>query len=120
MGYAAVGDLTGKQTIEGSPYLLLANRNTLKDTDHSRPDALLQQNQPLSSLYTLKEQLRHCWQQPASPADMAARDDDWRAMALAAKISGLARFVKATSRTETPPAGGMGLPPLVPRRCQPA
>ena len=52
-----LGDLTGQQAIKGSLYLLLANRDTLKDTDQSRLDQLLTQNQSLATLYTLKEQL---------------------------------------------------------------
>lgn len=90
----ALGDLPGQQTIKGSLYLLLANRSTLKDTDQSRLDALLEQNQPLSALYTLKEQLQRLWHQSVSPADMAARLDDWCGMARAANITGLARFAK--------------------------
>ena len=63
-----LGDLTGQQAIKGSLYLLLANRATLKDTDQSRLDSLLIQNQPLNTLYTLKEQLQRLWQQPSTPA----------------------------------------------------
>ena len=55
---------------------MLANRETLKDTDQSRLDLLLTQNQPLSTLYTLKEQLQRLWQQPTTTAAMGARLDD--------------------------------------------
>jgi transposase len=87
-------DLTGQQTIKGSLWLLLSNRSTLKDSDQTRLDQLLAQNQPLATLYTLKEQLQQLWHQPASCADMAARLDDWCGMANAAKITGLGKFVK--------------------------
>lgn len=97
----ALGDLTGQQTIKGSLYLLLSNRSTLKDTDQSRLDALLAQNQPLSALYTLKEQLQRLWHRPASPAAMAARLDDWCGMARAAKITGLAKFAKTLQSHRT-------------------
>jgi transposase len=89
-----LGDLTGQQAIKGSLWLLLSNRSTLKDTDQGRLDQLLAQNQTLSTLYTLKEQLQRLWQQPSSTADMVARLNDWCGMANAAKISGLSSFVK--------------------------
>jgi transposase len=87
-------DLTGQQSIKGSLWLLLSNRNTLKDSDRTRLDQLLTQNQPLATLYALKEQLQRLWHQPISSADMAARLDDWCGLATAAKITGLAKFVK--------------------------
>ena len=87
-------DLTGQQTIKGSLWLLLSNRSTLKDSDQSRLDQLLAQNQPLATLYTLTEQLQRLWHQPTSSADMAARLDDWCGLATAARITGLAKFVK--------------------------
>ncbi|MFA5626435.1 MAG: ISL3 family transposase [Thiohalomonadaceae bacterium] len=59
-----LGVLTGQQAIKGSLYLLLSNRDTLKDTDQTRLDQLLAQNQPLSTLYALKEQLQRLWQRP--------------------------------------------------------
>lgn len=89
-----LADLEGQQIIKGSLWLLLANRKTLKESDQSRLDKLLAQNQPLASLYALKEQLQRLWHQPVSVADMAARLDDWCGLAKAAKIAGLAKFVK--------------------------
>jgi transposase len=89
-----LGDLTGQQTIKGSLWLLLSNRTTLKETDQGRLDQLLLQNQPLATLYALKEQLQRLWQANSTPAAMAARLDDWCGMAKAAKIAGLSDFVK--------------------------
>jgi transposase len=89
-----LGDLTGQQAIKGSLWLLLSNRDTLKDTDQSRLDQLLAQNQSLSTLYALKEQLQRLWQPNSTPAGMSQRLDDWCGMAEAAKITGLAKFVK--------------------------
>ncbi|CAG0933311.1 hypothetical protein PLCT1_02328 [Planctomycetaceae bacterium] len=96
-----LGDLTGQQTIKGSLWLLLSNRKTLKESDQTRLDQLLAQNQPLATLYALKEQLQRLWHQPASAPDMAARLDDWCSMAKAAKITGLARFVKTLQSHRT-------------------
>ncbi len=89
-----LGDLTGQQAIKGSLWLLLSNRTTLKDTDQDRLDQLLAQNQPLATLYALKEQLQRLWQPDSTFAAMAARLDDWCGMALAAHIAGLNKFVK--------------------------
>lgn len=90
----ALGDLTGQQAIKGSLWLLLSNRTTLKQTDQERLDRLLAQNQPLASLYALKEQLQRLWQSGSTPTEMAARLDDWCGMARATRITGLTRFVK--------------------------
>ena len=89
-----LGDLTGQQSIKGSLWLLLSNRTTLKETDQERLDQLLAQNQPLSALYTLKEQLQQLWQPNSTIAEMTQRLDDWCGMAKAANITGLASFVK--------------------------
>lgn len=89
-----LGDLTGQQTIKGSLWLLLSNRATLKETDRERLDQLLAQNQPLSALYALKEQLQRVWQPNSTPAAMAARLNDWCGLAREAGITGLSKFVK--------------------------
>lgn len=96
-----LGDLTGQQTIKGSLWLLLSNRQTLKESDQTRLDQLLAQNRPLATLYALKEQLQRLWHQPASASDMASRLDDWCGMAKAAKITGLAKFVKSLQSHRT-------------------
>jgi transposase len=95
------GDLTGQQTIKGSLWLLLSNRTTLKETDQGRLDQLLAQNQPLASLYALKEQLQRLWQPNSTPVAMTRRLDDWCGMARAAKITGLAAFVKTLQSHRT-------------------
>lgn len=87
-------DLAGQQTIKGSLWLLLSNRTTLKETDQARLDQLLARNQPLAAIYALKEQLQQLWQPNSTQAAMTARLDDWCGMAQAAKITGLASFVK--------------------------
>ncbi|MCK7581666.1 MAG: transposase [Chromatiales bacterium] len=92
-----LGDLTGEQAIKGSLYLLLGNRDNLKSSDQQRLDKLLEQNEPLNKIYTLKEQLQALWRQPATPADMTIRLLDWCGMAEAAKITGLSKFVKGSS-----------------------
>jgi transposase len=83
-----------RQYVKGSLWLLLSNRTTLNQTDQERLDQLLLQNQPLATLYVLKEQLQRLWQGDSTQVAMAARLDDWCGMATAAKIPGLAAFVK--------------------------
>ena len=97
-----LGDMTGQQTIKGTLYLLLSNRGTLNDTDQGRLETLLAQNQPLNTLYTLKEQLQRLWHQPASFAGMASRLDDWCGMALAAKIRLFAGFIRKIGMADFP------------------
>ena len=89
-----LGDMLGQQAIKGSLWLLLSNRPTLKQTDQERLDQLLAQNQPLSALYTLKEQLQQLWQSNSTVAQMTQRLDDWCGLAKAANIAGLNKFVK--------------------------
>jgi transposase len=96
-----LGDLTGQQAIKGSLWLLLSNRDTLKDTDQNRLDQLLAQNQPLATLYALKEQLQRLWQPDSTFAAMNQRLDDWCGMALAAHIAGLNKFVKTLQAHRT-------------------
>lgn len=94
-------DLVGQQTIKGSLWLLLSNRTTLKETDQGRLDQLLAQNQPLAVIYALKEQLQQLWRPNSTSAAMTARLDDWCGMAQAAKINGLASFVKTLQSHRT-------------------
>lgn len=62
---------------------------------------MLAQNQSLSTLYTLKEQLQQLWQFNSTPAEMFKRLDNCCGMATAAKIIGLARFVKTLQAHRT-------------------
>lgn len=96
-----LADLEGQQIIKGSLWLLLSNRTALKESDQTRLDQLLAQNQPLASLYALKEQLQQLWQSNSTPADMAARLDDWCGIAKAAGITGLTKFVKTLQSHRT-------------------
>jgi transposase len=97
----SLGDLSGQQVIKGSLWLRLSNRTSLKQTDQERLNQLLAQNQPLATLYALKEQLQQLWQPNSTPAEMAQRLDDWCGMAQAAQITGLASFVKTLQAHRT-------------------
>ncbi len=82
-------------------FLLLTNRKTLKESDANRLDKLLAINQPLFSLYALKEQLQNVWQGGGTSAEMAKRLDVWCGMAKEAKINGLDKFVKTLQSHRT-------------------
>jgi transposase len=55
-------DDLGKQTLKGNRFLLLRNYEDLKPDGKERLDALLQANQPLFTMHSMKEQLRLFWQ----------------------------------------------------------
>jgi len=95
------GDLSGQEAIKGSLWLLLSNRTDLNQTDHDRLLQLLQQNQPLATLYALKEQLQQLWQPYSSALAMTASLDDWCGMAKAANMAGLADFVNTLTSHRT-------------------
>ena len=53
----------GKQVLKGSRFLLLRNYEVLGQDDRGRLDELLEANQPLYIMHTMKEQLRLFWEQ---------------------------------------------------------
>jgi transposase len=55
-------DDLGKQTLKGNRFLLLRNYEDLKPDGKERLDALLQANQPLFTMHSMKEQLRLFWE----------------------------------------------------------
>lgn len=56
-------DAEGKKTLKGSRYLLLKNFHSLTDKKKCRLEKLLDANQPLFIMHTMKEQLRLFWHQ---------------------------------------------------------
>lgn len=54
-------DDLGKETLKGNRFLLLRNYEDLKPDRKARLDALLQVNQPLFIIHSMKEQLRLFW-----------------------------------------------------------
>ena len=51
-----------KRTIKGARFLLLANYDSLDSAKKERLEALLEVNQPLYTIYSMKEQLRLFWE----------------------------------------------------------
>lgn len=81
-------DVEGKQVIKGSLYLLLGNKQRLDESGVQRLEALMQANQTLSTVYTLKEQLQALWSIPDEAA-MRQALNQWCALARATSIKPL-------------------------------
>lgn len=88
-------DAGHKEQIKGTSYLLLSNRDKLNDDGENRLQQLLDTNQTLHTVYTLKEQLQALWQNPPTVAAMYARLEDWCKLAEASKITALKTFSKS-------------------------
>ncbi|MGH8539956.1 MAG: ISL3 family transposase, partial [Stenotrophobium sp.] len=84
-------DAEGKEVIKGSLYLLLGNKQRLDESGARRLDELMQANQTLSTVYTLKEQLQALW---SAPDEAAMREalSQWCELARAASITPLHRY----------------------------
>jgi transposase len=54
-------DKAGLKALKGSRFLLLKNYDDLSEEKRERLDRLLEINQPLFVMHTMKEQLRHLW-----------------------------------------------------------
>ena len=87
-------DVEHKLQIKGTAYLLLSNRDKLNDDGEVRLQTLLDANQTLHTVYTLKEQLQALWQSPPSVEVMRTRLEDWCQLAQASGITALKTFGK--------------------------
>ena len=84
-------DADGKHVIKGSLYLLLSNKQRLDESGIQRLEALMQANQTLSTVYTLKEQLQALWS-ASDEAAMRKALEQWCALARATSITPLHRY----------------------------
>lgn len=84
-------DADGKQTIKGSLYLLLGNRQRLDASGVQRLEQLMSANQTLATVYTLKEQLQALWGAPTEAA-MRQALGQWCELARATSIRRLHTF----------------------------
>jgi transposase len=80
-----------KTVIKGTLYLLLGNKQNLDQSGVQRLDELLAANQPLSTVYTLKEQLQSLWS-ATDEAAMQCALAQWCTLARATTIKPLHRF----------------------------
>ena len=88
----AVGPLE-KKVLKGTRWLLLKNPENLdpKRNEQKRLEDALRLNQPLATVYYMKEDLRQIWEQP-DKATARRVFDDWVRRAEASKISMLQKF----------------------------
>lgn len=93
-------DRLGQQTLKGNRFLLLSNYEDLKPDRKARLDALLQANQPLFTIHSMKEQLRLFWEKENLPAARAFLET-WCADALRSGIKHLAKVAKTLSAYRT-------------------
>ena len=82
-----------KQVLKGTRWLLLKNTENLDDTrnERQRLEAALKINQPLATVYYMKEDLRQFWSQPDKEAALSFLSD-WIKRALASGITMLKKF----------------------------
>jgi transposase len=84
-------DAEGKDVLKGTLYLLLGNRQKLDDAGTRRLEELMQANQTLATVYTLKEQLQTLW---SASSETAMREalEQWCQLARATTIRRLHSF----------------------------
>lgn len=82
-----------RRVIKRSRWLLLRNRDNLKDEQAIRLDELLAANAPLASVYLLKTELKELWFAP-SVREGARRWKRWYRLALESQLAPLIQFAK--------------------------
>ncbi|ABC77042.1 ISL3 family transposase [Syntrophus aciditrophicus] len=93
-------DDIGKQTLKGNRFLLLRNYDSLKPDHKERLDALMQANQPLFVMHSMKEQLRLFWEIPEY-AQAVTFLDTWCKDAMLSGIKELVKVAKTLSGYRT-------------------
>lgn len=93
-------DRLGQQTLKGNRFLLLRNYEDLKPDRKARLDALLQANQPLFTIHSMKEQLRLFWEKENLTAARTFLET-WCADALKSGIKHLAKVAKTLAGYRT-------------------
>ncbi|OPY07273.1 MAG: Transposase [Syntrophus sp. PtaB.Bin001] len=93
-------DDIGKQTLKGNRFLLLRNYDSLKPNHKEHLDALMQANQPLFVMHSMKEQLRLFWKIPEYPQAVTFLDT-WCKDAILSGIKELVKVAKTLSGYRT-------------------
>lgn len=88
-------DGLGKPILKGIYWLLLKNPENLDDTrnERQRLDEALKLNEPLATVYYMKEELRAIWHQPDKNSAQKALDE-WVKKAAASDVNMLKQFSK--------------------------
>jgi transposase len=82
-----------RQVIKRSRWLLLRNRDNLKEEHAVKLDELLTANAPLATVYLLKTELKEIWYAP-SVREGARRWKRWMRLALDSQIAPVIKFAK--------------------------
>ena len=83
--------------MKGCRFLLLKNRNKLKDSQEEKLTTLLNANQNLNTLYVLKEQLQALWSH-ATVENMALALEQWCQMAEKTNMLYMKKMAKSLRR----------------------
>ena len=86
-------DKPARKVVKQSRWLLLRNRANLKETQAIKLAELLQANQPLMTVYLLKDQLKELWYAP-SEAEAKQRWEDWFGMAMSSDLAPLQQYAR--------------------------
>lgn len=86
-------DKPTRQVVKRSRWLLLRNRAKLKEEHALKLEELLHANQPLMTVYILKEQLKTLWFAP-SEAEARQRWQDWLTLAISSGLAPLQQFAR--------------------------
>lgn len=86
-------DKPARKVVKRSRWLLLRNRDNLKDEQALQLEELLQANQPLMTVYVLKDQLKELWYAP-SEAEAKQRWQDWLNLAMSSGLAPVQQFAR--------------------------
>ena len=88
---------TEKKAIKGTRWILLKNRNKLKEKEEIRLEELLKANDNLAKVYILRDDLKLVWKN-TDRDKMSKELDDWCQKAMETGLKPLAKFVKTLKR----------------------
>ena len=86
-------DKPARKVVKRSRWLLLRNRTNLKDDQALKLEELLQANQPLMTVYVLKDQLKELWYAP-SEDEAKQRWQDWLNLAMSSGLAPVQQFAR--------------------------
>lgn len=86
-------DKPARKVIKRSRWLLLRNRQNLKDEQTLKLEELLQANQPLMTVYVLKDQLKDLWYAP-SEHEARQRWQTWFSLAINSGLAPVQQFAR--------------------------
>ena len=86
-------DKPARKVVKRSRWLLLRNKANLKDEQALKLEELLQANQPLMTVYVLKDQLKELWYAP-SEREARQRWEEWLSLALGSGLAQVQQFAR--------------------------